>query len=104
MTTAPVGVYGVVGGSASLSCIASGAPTPGLFTWFRDGTEVDVENTVTFLSETSAKSEVSREDCLNAFFNSLDDQIVRINHKTFVATMQRLSMKISSQALSHKSK
>ena len=68
MTTTPVGVYGVVGGSASLSCIASGAPTPSLFTWFRDGIEVDVENTVTFPSETSAKSEVSSEDCLNAFF------------------------------------
>ena len=62
MTTPPVGVYGVVGGSASLSCIASGAPTPGLFTWFRDGVEVDVENTVTSPSETSAKSEVSPGD------------------------------------------
>ncbi|KAL5269701.1 hypothetical protein ACHWQZ_G003234 [Mnemiopsis leidyi] len=59
VTTTPVGVYGVVGGSASLSCVASGAPTPALFTWYRDGVEVEVEDTVTSPSQTSAQSEIT---------------------------------------------
>ncbi|XP_063684716.1 hemicentin-1-like isoform X2 [Bolinopsis microptera] len=62
VTTPPVGVYGVVGGAASFSCVAAGNPNPTEFSWLLGGVVVGVEDTVTNPSDSTVMSKITVSD------------------------------------------